>query len=197
MWLFINITTMVASMSILEMGVEHREETEELTPETPVLVQGNNNTTHDCEVPCKVWVEDMNMCVVRKCYKWDDYLGKCESAGPSKITGLILSVIPVTSMLGIHWIVAGQWGWFTVSIVTTFGFCVLTCILLGCSMCLCKTRTSESFSECWGMFSKCFVVIQTIAMIVLWIMGMVMISENNIRGLYNDEYWGEIYCPYV
>ena len=155
------------------------------------------NNTHECDVPCKVWVEDMNTCIARKCYKWDEYLGRCDSVGPSKTKGLILSIIPFTSALGIHWAVAGQWDWFVVNIVTSCGFCALTILLLGCSLCLCKTRTSEDFSECWGVFSKCVLPIQTIGIAVLWIMGIVMIADNSIHGIYHDEYWGDIYCPYV
>ena len=161
------------------------------------IIIGNGTNPHSCDIPCKVWSDEYNKCVSKECYKWDENLGQCKTVGPDKTLGLVLAALPITSVLGVHWAVAEQWGLFALSISVTLGPCILSCFVLGLSVCLCKKSDSEEFSECWGNGYKCFAIFQVIAIFIIWIMGIVNIAGNNIDGIYHDMYWGDIYCPYT
>ena len=122
-----------------------------------------------CPGSCMDSVEN-EYCLVRKCYQWDENLGKCDVDGNRSFAGSILMHI----FLG--WVGGGvgylhQWVWFGV----WWGVIVGTVVLVMFMSILCSKDCSECFSWLCGIALGLFIVIT-------WIYLMVLIAQKDLTG---------------
>ena len=143
-----------------------------------------------CECPgsCMKQKDNSSYCVVKKCYKWNSDLNKCENDGKDRISALVLQSIPFTGVFGSGYGNIGRWDIFAIYMSVVFGGCLFVCVI-GCCVILCLNDSDSSNDESikYDLPVKCcincFVFIWSITILVLWIMGIVNIANKNVLDL--------------
>ena len=130
----------------------------------------------ECPYPCLEQVKNENYCIAKKCYKFNENLGKCEKSGTDHLVPLILQAIPLTGIFGSGFGNIGRWDWFGLYMGIVFGGCCF--IIMASACCLCCDNSSEGPSieegkSCMKCASSCGVCIWATVIIIFYILGIV------------------------
>tara|TARA_Y100001936_G_scaffold240272_1_gene274458 strand:- start:16 stop:633 length:618 start_codon:yes stop_codon:yes gene_type:complete len=135
-----------------------------------------------CPYPCLEQYENRDYCIAKKCYEFDNDLGKCKKSGIDHTGPLILQAIPVTGMFGSGFGNMGRWDIFGMYMGVFFGGCCFIIIASVCCLCCCNKsedlaplNDKESFMKC---ATSCGVCAWAIVVIVFWIIGIVQIATE-------------------
>ena len=133
----------------------------------------------DCTCPgkCLTYQNVTGGCHPNNCWKWDDVNDKCEIAGKDFVGPMVLQAIPFTGVFGSGWGNMGRWDIFNIYMAVVFGpFGVLLigccCMMFGC------TAQNEDRADCCKCIGSCFGCLWSIAIVVLWIWGIVEIANK-------------------
>jgi len=137
-----------------------------------------------CECPgsCMVPTNDTSpICKLNKCYGWDTNLGKCVETGPKFTPALVLQAIPFTGVFGSGFGNMGRWDIFGVYMAVCFG--PLGVLLIACCcMMMGAGSQDENQLDCCKCLSSCFGCLWSVAILVFWIWGIVVIANKETLG---------------
>tara|TARA_B100000900_G_scaffold283008_1_gene242348 strand:- start:845 stop:1432 length:588 start_codon:yes stop_codon:yes gene_type:complete len=135
-----------------------------------------------CPYPCLEQYENRDYCIAKKCYEFDNDLGKCKKSGIDHTGPLVLQAIPITGMFGAGFGNMGRWDIFGMYMGIFFGGCCF--IIIASVSCLCCCNKSddlaplddkESFMKC---ATSCGACVWATVVIVFWIIGIVQIATE-------------------
>jgi hypothetical protein len=136
-----------------------------------------------CPGNCMTFNNDTQKCTVKKCYGWDNNLGKCYNTGKSQTTALILQGIPFTGVFGGGFGNIGRWDLFAIPISIIFGGCCLS-ITMCCCCAVCGNNKEENALDdkeaMLKCYSSCFSCIYAITLLSLYVWGIVVIANKSI-----------------
>lgn len=131
---------------------------------------------------CLVWDNTTQDCYSEDCWKWDTINQKC--VGQKDFIGpIVLQSIPITGMFGSGFGNMGRWDIFGTYQAVFWGPLVLLCCFMCCVISKDSTNedtsgtTLETAKTCSGCFGCCW----AIAVIALWIWGIVVIAEKSVK----------------
>ena len=133
----------------------------------------------DCTCPgkCLTYYNSTGGCHPNNCWKWDDVNDQCEVAGKDFVAPLVLQAIPFTGGFGSGWGNMGRWDIFSIYMVVVFG--PLAIVILGCCCAMGGfCAQNEDRLECWSCLSYCFGCLWAVAIVALWIWGIVAIANK-------------------
>tara|TARA_Y100000816_G_C26107240_1_gene588798 strand:+ start:2849 stop:3592 length:744 start_codon:yes stop_codon:yes gene_type:complete len=136
----------------------------------------------NCPGSCMLFDNTTKKCNVKKCYGWDNNLGKCYHTGKSQTTALILQGIPFTGVFGSGFGNIGRWDLFAIPMSIIFGGCSLGIITMCCCLGCCNgdengMNDKDAILNC---YSSCFTCIYAITILALYIWGIVIIANKSI-----------------
>ena len=135
-----------------------------------------------CPYTCFEQFEKTYYCVAKKCYSYDENLGRCEAAGTDHIGPLVLQAIPVTGIFGAGFGNMGRWDLFGIYMAVLFGGCLFICITVGmCFCCPCFNNLDDqeigpndtcghAVGTCWSSCGSC---LYGTTVLVFYILGIV------------------------
>jgi len=170
-------------------------------PEPIPCNPGTNGTSCVCPdktrsdfTGCLKYQESTNGCHPINCWKWNKIKGQCEEAGRPFVPAIILQGIPLTGVFGSGFGNMGRWDIFGTYMTVVFGGCGFVC-LCGCIPAMvCKDGDDNSVSEA---ASKCGSFCWGIALLVLWIWGIVVIANKDVEAPWTDYMGNPILCPLI
>ena len=138
---------------------------------------GTSGTDCTCPGKCLTYYNSTGGCHPNNCWKWDDVNDHCEVAGKDFVAPLVLQAIPFTGGFGSGWGNMGRWDIFNIYMVVVFG--PLAIVILGCCCAMGGfCAQNEDRLECWGCLSYCFGCLWAVAVVALWIWGIVAIANK-------------------
>lgn len=156
--------------------------------------EGSNSTDCVCPGKCLAYAETndgKSGCFPNDCWKWDDVNDNCVKEGKPFVPAIVLQGIPFTGAFGSGWGNIGRWDLFAVYMGTVFGGLVFICIMSCCIM-----SGGEDCKDCGLCAGYCFALLWAIAIVALWIWGIVEIANKPDAPWTNWK--GEaIMCPLV
>ena len=141
-------------------------------------------TNNKCECPGTCMSPNNTtspVCKLIKCYGWDTNLNKCIETGPAFTPAMVLQAIPFTGIFGSGFGNMGRWDIFGIYMAVVFGPTVLLIIACCCIM-MGNCAQNEDRLDCWQCFISCFGCIWGVAILALWIWGIVVIANKEILG---------------
>ena len=137
--------------------------------------------TRTCPGSCMELVNNNTKCILKKCYSWDKELNKCEEAGPKFVPALVLQAIPVTGVFGSGFGNMGRWDIFGIYMGVVFG--PLAVLILACCCAMFGVcAQNEDRLDCAKCMGSCFGCLWSIAIVSLWIWGIVVIANKEVTG---------------
>ena len=134
----------------------------------------------DCTCPgkCLTYYNSTGGCHPNDCWKWDDVNDHCEVAGKDFVAPLVLQAIPFTGGFGSGWGNIGRWDIFGVYMTVVFGpladcYALACCCVMG-GFC----AQNEDRLECYHCLSSCFGCLWAVAIVALWIWGIIAIANK-------------------
>lgn len=137
----------------------------------------------NCPGSCMLFDNETKNCNVKKCYGWDNNLGKCYHTGKSQTTALILQGIPFTGVFGSGFGNIGRWDLFAIPMSVLFGGCCLSITMCCCAGCSNNNKEENAMDDKEAIlkcYSSCFSCIYSITLLALYIWGIVIIANNSI-----------------
>ena len=166
--------------------------------ELPPPIPCNPNTIGlNCICPgnCLTYYNSTGGCHPNDCWMWNKIKNQCEEDDREFIPAIILQSIPLTGAFGSGFGNMGRWDIFGTYMIVMFGGCAFICC---CGMgCACASKNSED-SETWvKLGTKCGSTLLSIAIISMWIWGIVVIANKEVEAPWTDWKGNEIMCPLV
>lgn len=187
------ITLVYASSAHLMRG--ERELNVVSTP-TPIpcnpMTSGNSCV---CPGKCLTYQNSTGGCHPNDCWKWDNVNDKCEVAGKDFVGPIVLQSIPFTGAFGSGWGNMGRWDIFNIYMAVVFGPFAVLLVACCCAMggfC----AQNEDRVDCCKCAGSCFGCLWAIAVVVLWIWGIVEIA-NKPMAPWTDWQGNPIECALV
>jgi hypothetical protein len=121
-------------------------------------------------------------CELKKCFKWNEDEGKCEGTGSKYISAIVLQSIPVTGIFGAGFGNIGRWDWFGIVFggIWCGGFILICCCIGITSINLDANDLVTGITT--GICISLFGCLWSIAIIAMWIYGIVVIANKDILG---------------
>ena len=130
---------------------------------------------------CLVWDNTTQDCYTDDCWKWDAIEEKCVGQ-KDFIAPIILQSIPVTGMFGSGFGNMGRWDIFgTYMCVVFLPLVVICCVACCMSMQSGSDSPSDTTELTKGLCCSCFAFVYALAVLILWIWGIVVIAEKNVK----------------
>ena len=144
---------------------------------------------------CLKYEESINGCHPINCWKWNEIKGQCEEAGKPFAPAIILQAIPFTGAFGSGFGNMGGWDIFGNYIACILGGCLFIC----CSGCIASIGHTEEIDKSASVklctsVSSC---LWSIAILTMWIWGIVVIANKEIDAPYKDWEGKDIMCPLI
>jgi hypothetical protein len=143
---------------------------------------------------CLEYSEKIHGCHPINCWKWNEIKGNCEEAGKDFVPAIILQSIPVTGMFGSGFGNMGRWDIFgTYWLVIGCG-CLCSCCMgagAGCA------SQADDKHEAMAVGGKCGSCLTSIAIMIMWIWGIVVIANKEVDAPWTDWEGNKIMCPLV
>ncbi len=157
-----------------------------------------DTTTGACTCPtsCMELVNNNTQCILKKCYSWDKELNKCEETGPKFVPALVLQAIPVTGVFGAGFGNMGRWDIFGIYMGVVFGPFALLILACCCAM-FGACAQNEDRLDCAKCMGSCFGCLWSIAIVSLWIWGIVIIANKDVTGPPQIWYNESVSCGLV
>lgn len=165
-------------------------------------IPGTNGTSCVCPdvsksdfTGCLTYEESINGCRPIDCWKWNNIKNQCEEAGKEFLPAIILQSIPITGAFGSGFGNMGRWDIFTTYMIVTFGGCGFVCICACC--CTFASRNAEDSESFVKLGTNCGSCLLSIAIISLWIWGIVVIANKEVEAPWTDWKGNDIMCPLI
>ena len=146
-----------------------------------------------CKESCLELTHNNTECKLKDCYHWDSNLDVCEEAGPKFVPAIVLQAIPFTGAFGSGFGNIGRWDIFGVYMVVVFGpiaiFMLACCCAMG-GFC----AQNEDRLDCCKCLGSCFACLWGVAIVGMWIGGIVVIANKNVYGPEEKWYGNTIRC---
>ena len=186
-WSF--ISPLVGASSIRGLHENHNEENS--IPCNP----GTNGTSCVCpNTQCLKYVKKSGGCHPIDCWKWNTIKTKCEESGKQFIPALVLQAIPFTGAFGSGFGNMGRWDIFgTYWLVIGCG-CLCSCCMAVGANCASHADDKHEATACGG---KCGSCLGSIAMMAMWIWGVVVIVNKEVDAPWFDWEGNHIMCPLI
>jgi hypothetical protein len=135
-----------------------------------------------CAGSCMTHKGNNSYCEVEKCYSWTpdntENKGTCTQLGHKSVAPIVLSIVPVTSMLGIGYGIIERWDLFGMQLGILLGPCCLMCCL---SICIARQTAdpddnNDATEAGTIIFGKCVGCCWGVALLIFWILSMVWMS---------------------
>ena len=137
--------------------------------------------TRTCPGSCMELVNNNTKCILKKCYSWNKELNECEETGPKFVPALVLQAIPVTGVFGAGFGNMGRWDIFGIYMGVVFG--PLAVLILACCCAMFGVcAQNEDRLDCAKCMGSCFGCLWSIAIVSLWIWGIVVIANKEVTG---------------
>ena len=170
-------------------------------PEPIPCNPGTNGTSCVCPdktrsdfTGCLKYQESTNGCHPINCWKWNKIKGQCEEAGKEWLPGMILQCIPFTGVFGSGFGNVGRWDIFGTYMTIIFGGCLATC----CCGCICNfMHKEEEKAAATKGGSKCCSCLISVAILVMYIWGIVVMANKEIEAPWTDYLGNPIMCPLI
>lgn len=163
---------------------------------------GTNGTNCVCPdvirsdfIGCLKYNGEFNGCHPINCWKWNDKKNQCEESGKEYIPALVLQCIPFTGFFGSGFGNMGRWDIFGTYMAVVFGGCLFICCCgMACSFASKNQEDHESFVQ---LGTKCGSCLWSVAMLTIWIWGIVVIANKEVNAPWYDWEGKPIMCPLV
>ena len=156
---------------------------------------GTNDSKCVCPGKCLTYYNSTGGCHPNNCWKWDDVNDQCEVAGKDFIGPMVLQAIPFTGAFGSGWGNMHRWDIFNIYMAVVFGPIAIV-ILACCCMMGGSCAQNEDRVDCCKCASSCFGCLWAIAIMVLWIWGIVAIANKPLAP-WTDWEGNAIQCALV
>uniref|UniRef100_A0A6C0CN78 Uncharacterized protein n=1 Tax=viral metagenome TaxID=1070528 RepID=A0A6C0CN78_9ZZZZ len=159
--------------------------------------EGTNKTNCICpNTECLKFIEKTGDCHPIDCMKWDKYNSKCKPAGKDFTAPLILQSIPLTGIFGSGFGNMGRWDIFGIYMGTVFGGCFLACVATCLQLCS-QTEADFENKSAGKCMHSCISCLLSVAVLILWIYGIIVIANKEIKAPYKDWEGNDIMCKLV
>ena len=155
---------------------------------------GANSTDCVCPGKCLAYASPdggKDGCFPNDCWEWDRVNDNCVKTGKPFVPAIVLQAIPFTGAFGSGWGNIGRWDMFGIYMATVFGgvglICLMSCCIMSCG---------EDCKDCGLCAGYCFTLLWAIAIMALWIWGIVEIA-NRPDAPWTNWQGDAIMCPLV
>ena len=146
----------------------------------------------ECVCPGTCLINSTKGCYPKDCWKYDNTNG-CAKSGKKWLPAMILQAIPVTGVFGSGFGNLGKWDIFGVYMAVVFGpFCLFCCII--CYTLSKEVDEDDEKTDCTGCLVSILTCVWSTAMTVMWIWGIVVIANNEMKVPWTNFYGNEIQC---
>ena len=142
---------------------------------------------------CLVWDNNTQNCYTVDCWKWDTIKQSC--IGQKDFVGpMVLQSIPFTGVFGSGFGNMGRWDIFGIYQAVVWGPIVLLCCVLCCVAAKSDDDDATSSEDTIKLCSTCFTCVYTIAVLALWVWGIVSIAEKRFKAPWVNEHGATVMC---
>ena len=159
-------------------------------------VQKENLVCSESEHPaCLKWDNQTLSCYSIDCWKYDSVKKECQKDGKPFAPAIILQAIPFTGAFGSGFGNMGRWDIFAMYMVVIF----VPVLFVGLIMCCCVGLDVNNDDKTAMMMccTQCLACLWAIAIMVLWIWGIVAIGNKEVLAPWTDHTGNHIMCPLV
>ncbi len=152
---------------------------------------GSNCT---CPANCLMYVAETGGCHPIDCWSYSTIKEECSGAGKEWLPAIILQGIPITGVFGAGFGNIGRWDIFGTYMAIVFGGCLGIC----CCGCFCSACNKEEDREAMAKTGSngCGCLL-SIAILVMYVWGIVVIANKDIKAPWTDYRGYNIMCPLV
>ena len=180
------------SVSANNLRMLNEVKTDQFYPCVEDITQG----TCACPGSCMELVYNNTECRLKNCYSWNKELNKCEEVGPAFVSAIVLQAIPVTGIFGAGFGNMGRWDIFNIYMAVVFGPFAILLLACCCAMCGACSQ-NEDRADCAKCMGACCSCLWSIAIVSLWIWGIVVIANKEITGPPQIWYNETVSCSLV
>lgn len=153
---------------------------------------GTNGTSCVCPANCLKYASETKGCHPIDCWSYSTIKNSCDEDGQEFIPALLLQIF--LGAFGSGFGNIGRWDIFGIFMAVFFGGCVLMCC---CGIC-CNCATNEEDKEgATKIGLKCGSCLWSLAVSVMWIWGIVVISNKEVDGIWTNYKGEPIRCPLI
>ena len=161
----------------------------------PQPIPCNPGTSCVCPGNCLTYYNSTGGCHPNDCWKWDSVKEQCEEDGKEFMPAIILQGIPLTGAFGSGFGNMGRWDIFGIYMAVVFGGCGFVCICACC--CTIASKSAEDSESFVKLGTSCGSCLLSVAIISMWIWGIVVIANKDVDAPWKDWKGNEIMCPLV
>jgi len=125
-----------------------------------------------CPQACLEQVENTNYCKMKKCYTWDENLGKCDESGKDFVAPLVLQAIPFTGIFGSGFGNIGRWDIFGLYMGVLFGGCCSILIFMFALLACCPADEGQDKETTLACLGYCGGLIWALGVLTLYVLGI-------------------------
>lgn len=145
---------------------------------------------------CLTYDNTTKKCYEKDCWEYTTMDEHCQPVGKPFLPAIILQSIPVTGVFGSGFGNIGRWDIFAVYMSVVFGPLLLLCI--GLCISLCRTSELDDDGLTWSsIIVTGFSCLYSIAIVSLWIWGIVVIASKGVDAPYTNYKGEAIMCGLV
>lgn len=145
---------------------------------------------------CLTYDNTTQKCYEKDCWEYTTMDEHCAPVGKPLLPAIILQSIPVTGVFGSGFGNIGRWDIFGIYMAVVFGPLLLLC--LGLCVSLCRTSELEEDGLTWSsLIVTGFSCLYSIAIVSLWIWGIVVIASKGVDAPYTNYKGEDIMCGLV
>ena len=187
-WLFL---TQCVSVSMLNLrGLKNLNEIQ--LPEAIPCNPGTNGTSCVCPAKCLMYSGETGGCHPMDCWSYSDIKDECNEAGKEFLPALLLQIF--LGAFGSGFGNIGRWDIFGIFMSVLFGGCLFVCCCGMCCHCINKKEEQEGAT---ALGTKCGGCLWSLAISVMWIWGIVVIANKEVKGEWTNYMGDPILCPMI
>ena len=187
-WLFL---TQCVSASMLNLrGLKNLNEIQ--LPQAIPCNPGTNGTSCICPAKCLMYSGETGGCHPMDCWSYSDIKDECNEAGKEFLPALLLQIF--LGAFGSGFGNIGRWDIFGTFMSVFFGGCLFVCCCGMCCHCINKKEDQEGAT---ALGTKCGGCLWSLAISVMWIWGIVVIANKEVKGEWTNYMGDPILCPMI
>jgi hypothetical protein len=187
-WLFL---TQCVSASMLNLrGLKNLNEIQ--LPQAIPCNPGTNGTSCVCPAKCLMYSGETGGCHPMDCWSYSDIKDECNEAGKEFLPALLLQIF--LGAFGSGFGNIGRWDIFGTFMSVFFGGCLFVCCCGMCCHCINKKEDQEGAT---ALGTKCGGCLWSLAISVMWIWGIVVIANKEVKGEWTNYMGDPILCPMI
>jgi len=150
---------------------------------------GSNCT---CPANCLMYVAETGGCHPIDCWSYSTIKSDCNEAGKEFLPALLLQIF--LGAFGSGFGNIGRWDIFGIFMSVLFGGCLFVCCCGMCCHCINKKEDQEGAT---ALGTKCGGCLWSLAISVIWIWGIVVIANKEVKGEWTNYMGDPILCPMI